>query len=50
MFVFQGTYHICVVISDTYTFKSEFTLPDMTNTSPLSIYVCKYALQVPSVE
>ena len=50
MFVFQGTYNICDVISDTYTFKSEFTLPDRTNTSPLSIYVCKYALQVPSVE
>ena len=50
MFVFQGTYHIGVVISDTYTYKSEFALPDMTNTCPLSIYVCKYALQVPSVE
>ena len=37
MFVFQGTYHICDVISDTYTFKSEFILPDMTNISPLSM-------------
>ena len=49
-FVFQGTYHIFDVTSDIYTFKSEFTLPDMTNTSPLSIYVFKYALPMPSVE